>query len=201
MAAFCTVGDLASFLQVTIPAGSAAATRAITEASAAIQDYCHQVLEAVDDDEVAFDVEGRGRKLFLPELPVTAVDEVVEHEVTLSAGSDYQLGNHGMLHRIGAFWASGVQAVTVTYSHGYATLPEMVVAVCTRAAARAYQAGLRSAEAGGVAGVQALGLGDYSVTYGSEGAAGGGGSLGASAAPLLLPSEKRALERYRVVGA
>lgn len=201
---FCTVADLAAFLQLTIAADNASALRAIAEATAAIQNHCHQTLEAVEDDECTFDVAEGQAKLFLPELPVTEVSDVVEDGETLTATTDYKLGNHGILHRVGQNWASGVQAVTVTYSHGYATIPQDVIDVCTRAAARSYQAGLRAAVLSGVPGVASQQIGDYQVQYNGEQTGGGGGmdggTLGASAAPILLPSEKRALNQYRVVG-
>ena len=66
-----------------------------------------------------------------------------------------------------------------------------------RAAARAYQAGLRAAEVEGVPGVASKSLGDYSVSYAGEGGGAGESVLGASAAPILLRSEKELLNRYR----
>lgn len=197
MTQFCTVADLESFLQVTIPEGLvASAERAITAASAAIQRYCGQTLTAVEDDEVTLDVVG-GSRLILPELPVTAVSAVVEDDEELDEDDDYKLGQHGILHRIGRSWATGIQIVTVTYDHGYATLPDDVVDVCVRAAARAYQAGLRASAMEAVPGVSAESLGDHSVTYAPESGA-GETMMGASAAPILLRSEKEALEAFRV---
>jgi len=67
--------------------------------------------------------------------------------------------------------------------------------VCTRAAARAYQAGLRSADADGIPGVASKSLGDFSVSFAGEGAE---GVMGASAARMLLLSEKDILDRYRM---
>lgn len=199
MAAFCTTADLASFLQIAIADDSEPAARAISEASAAIQNYCKQRIELVEDDELTLDVEPARAKVFLPELPVTAVASVVENGVTLAA-EDYVLGPFGILHRIGAYWYPGIQKVTVTYSHGYATVPDDLKSVCVRAAARAYQAGLRAAALGGVTGIQAQSIGDYSVQYGGE-TSSGDGMLGASAAPILLPSEKRILDEYRLRSA
>ncbi len=196
MAAFCTIADMASFLQITIEAGNASATRAIAEASAAIQDYCEQQIELVEDDELTLDIEAARAKIFLPELPVTEIRSVVENGVTLAA-ENYVLGMYGVLHRIGAYWYPGIQIVTVTYSHGYAVVPAVIADVCTRAASRAYQSGLRAAALGGVTGIQAQSIGDYSVQYGGE-TSSGDGMLGASAAPILLPSEKVMLNRYRL---
>ena len=194
---FCSIVDLEQFLQVSIPSASeAAAERAILEASVAIQNYCRQQIGEVEDDEITLDAAG-GTRLFLPELPVTAVS-VVEDGETLVEGDDYQLGQHGILHRVDQDWASGIQIVTITYTHGYDPVPDDVAAICTRAAARAYQAGLRAAETEGVPGVTAMGLGDYSVSFGAETGRANGGVLGASAAPVLLRSEKELLNRYRV---
>lgn len=204
---FCTVADLELLLQIEISAAKwTAAERAIDEATAAIRNFCRQTLTYVADDEITLDCPG-GTRLVLPELPVIEVSEVVEDGTTLDVDDDYKLGQHGILHRIGATWAKGVQIIEVTYSHGYYldedyvddTLPQEIIDVCTRAAARAYQAGLRAEEVEGVPGVQATSLGDYSVTFGSEQSGGAGESvLGASASPMLLRTEKEMLNKYRM---
>ena len=205
MADFATVSDIEALLQVDIDTATktTAAEAALSEATAAVRNYCKQHIEQVEDDEYTFDVASGMTKLFLPELPVTAVSSVVEDGTTLTA-DDYKLGLYGILHRIGRPWKSGVQIVTVTYTHGYAdghAKLQTAKSICTRAAARAYQAGLRAAALSGVSGVQAQSIGDYQVQYGAE-VSGSDGSLGASAAPILLPSEKAVLARaYRLVQA
>ncbi len=200
MGDFCTIADVAAFLQLTIAYDDAACQRAITEASEVIRNYCGQQIELVEDDAITLDVRAGQNRLFLPELPVVQVTSVVEDGETLTAGSDedYQLGEHGILYRVGQKWASGIQIVTITYDHGRATIPEDVVGVCTRAAARAYQAGLKSHEVDGVPGVTAKSLGDFSASFGAEAGGSGESVLGASAAPMLLRSEKAVLDRYRV---
>lgn len=214
MANFAEIADIEAFLQVEISTAVqiASAERALTEASAAIRNYCKQYLELVEDDEIALDVFGPNRgapltnsprtggsRLFLPELPVVSVTSVAEDGEALTVDDDYKLGSAGILHRINAKWMTGIQVVTITYTHGYATIPDDIIAVATRAAARGYQAGLRSAENEALAGVQSKSLGDYSVSFGSE--QGGGvseGVLGASAARFLLMSEQDILDRYRI---
>lgn len=201
MADFCTQADVEAFLQVTVPAAKVASVnRAIAEATEAIRNYCHQYIERVTGETITLDCTG-GTRLFLPELPVISVASVEEDGEALVAGADedYQLGQHGILHRVGQEWESGIQIVEVTYTHGYDPIPDDVVAVCTRAAARAYQAGMKSAEMAAVPGVQAKSLGDFSVQFGGEGGAAGESVLGASAAPMLLRSEQRMLDRYRYV--
>jgi hypothetical protein len=196
------VEDIEAFLQVEIATAEQilAAERSLTEASAAIRNYCRQFIEQVDDDEITLDSYG-GTKIFLPELPVIDVSEVVEDGETLVAGTDYKLGQHGILHRIGKKWAAGIQNIEITYSHGYAIIPDDVIAVCVRAASRGYQAGLKSADSEGVLGVASKSLGDFSVSYVSESGGGAGeGVMGASAARMLLMSEKDMLDAYRVKG-
>lgn len=197
---FCTIEDVENLLRIEIEADDASCLRAIDEATAAIKNYCHQEIEQQEDDETVFDVFTSWRKrLFLPQLPVTSVASVVEDGETLVEGDDedYQLGNHGILYRIDDYWEKGFQIVTVTYTHGYATLPDDVTAVCTRAAARAYQAGLRAAEVAGIPGVSGKTLGDFSVSFTSGAGGAGEGVMGASGSRMLLLSEKDMLNKYR----
>lgn len=193
MSAFCTQADIENLLQMDLSGHEVAATAAIMQARAYIQAYTDQMLEKVEDDEVVFDGPARDRRLFLPELPVIAVSEVVEEDEVLTVDDDYKLGAHGILWRIGAYWASGIQNISVTYTHGYAAIPEDIVAVCARVAARIYQAGLRASDTGGVAGVQSTTLGDYSVAYATSGDE---AVAGVTAAPPLLPTEMALLDRY-----
>lgn len=197
MADFCSIEDVEEWLQIDIPEGKeGSASRAIAEASASIRNYCRQDFDEVEDDEATLDGTGTS-KLLLPQLPVTEVTEVLVDDEALES-DDYVLGQHGILHRVGARWPAGIQNVIVTYSHGYDEIPADVAAICARAAGRAYQAGLRAEESGGVPGIASTNLGDYGVSFASEGGAGQEGILGASAAHLLLPSEKRILDAYRV---
>lgn len=199
MAAFCTIADLEAFLQVTIGTPNASATAAITGASAAIQNECRQRIEQVAADALTLTVEEDRRTILLPEQPVTAIASVVEDGTTLTVGDDYRWTAAGVLTRRGRCWSSEWDGVVVTYTHGYATIPDDLKGVCIRSAARAYQAGLRASAAGGVPGIQAESAdGDYSVTFSPESASSGGSSLGASAAPILLPSEREILARYRM---
>jgi len=189
-------------IEITSAAQIASCERAIGEATEAIRNYCHQYIELVTDDEITLDCAG-GTKLFLPELPVVSVAEVIEDDETLTVDDDYKLGQHGILHRVSCDWEAGIQIITVTYTHGYDaydSLPDDIVAVATRAAARVFQVGLRASDTDGVPGVSAKSLGDYSVSYASEVGGGvGEGLMGVSGARMLLLSEKDILDRYRCV--
>ncbi len=197
---FATVADVAQFLQVTIASGAqqGACERALAEATEAIRNYCNQHLSLVEDDGIV--VDGRaGTWLFLPELPVINVSGVIEDDTLLTVDDDYKLGEHGILHRIDADWAAGVQNIAIVYSHGYETLPDDIIAVCARAASRAYQAGLKAAATDGVPGLSSLSLGDSAAAFASEQGGGvGEGAGGASTSRMLLLSEKDLLNKYRI---
>jgi len=206
---FCQIADMEKLLQISIPAAKTdAAQRAIDEATAAIKNYCRQVLELVVDDEITLDSIG-ARQLLLPQMPVISVSEVIEDDDLLVVDDDYILAGNGILYRVGQRWAKGPQIIEVTYSHGYClptdlpaivgdVLPDDIIGVCTRAASRSYQAGLKAEELAGIPGIRSTSLGDYAVGFGDESGYSGESALGASGAPILLRSEKHILDMYRV---
>lgn len=193
MAAFCAIADLEAFLQVAIGTPNASATAAIAAASAAIQNYTRQRIEQVAADVLTLTVEAYRSVILLPEHPVTAVASVVEDGTALTVGTHYRWTSAGLLVRQARAWNSGWQEVVVTYTHGYSTIPDDLKAMCVQIAARQYRAGLTAAATGGIAGIQSETLPDYAVTF-----AGGNPGASMSAPPLLLPSEKQILDRYRV---
>ena len=201
MANFATVADVENFLQVEVPAEKVdSVERALTEATAAIRNYCRQHLSRVVGDTVKLDAPN-GPKLFLPELPVVEVTAVVLGDETLMDEDDYWLSQGGILHRLdGRRWDLTGNYVEVTYTHGYDPIPDDIVAVATRAASRVYQAGLRAEDSGAILGIASKSLGDFSVSFTPETAGGGVGEgvMGASAARMLLLSEKDILNRYRL---
>lgn len=196
---FCTIADIENFLQLEIDVGTQldSANRAIMEATEVIRNYCDQYISHVVNDVITVDGQGGGM-LYLPELPVLSVSEVIEDGDTLTQATDYILGQHGILHRLRNIWSTGVQNISVTYSHGYSVIPVDIVGVCTRAAARAYQSGLTVADTGGMMGLASYTLGDFSISLrGEHGGGAGEGLQGASAARFLLKSERAILDRYR----
>ncbi len=193
---FCTVADIAAFLQINIAADSPAALHAIDRATATIKSFCSQQLEAVAGDVVSLTVEGhRQQEIVLPQFPVTAVSKVLEDGVELDAAS-YKWARGGILYRLNGHWPRGIQIVEVTYSHGYDPLPDDIIDVCVRAAARAYQAGLRASATDGVAGITGEQLADYQAQLATERATTNEWMLGASGAPILLRSEQEALSPF-----
>lgn len=203
MTDYCTVAQVENFLNLDISDdadNTASCEQAIEWATEDIKNYCQQNIAFVEDDEITLDIPAGRSQILLPELPVASVTSVIEDDIELTAEDDYKLGQHGILYRVNRNWKSGVQIVTITYSHGYATIPTDIVEIAVRSASRVYQAGLRAKEINGVTGVQSTSLGDYSVSFGSEQGGGvGEGVMGASAARGLLLSEKDILDKYRMV--
>jgi hypothetical protein len=172
--AFASVDDLAAFLQRDLTELTDAADLALELATAAIQAEAGQQLTQATETITVAPV---GAVVLLPELPVQAVTAVVVAGVTLDP-ADYTVSTLGILRRTdGAAWSG---PVTVTYSHGYGTIPDDLRAVCVQAAARVL------ANPGGV---QAETIGQYSVTY-ARGGNGGGGVL-------LAGDERLLVRRYR----
>lgn len=198
LALFCSESDIEDFLQIRID-NDAAALRAIEGATAGIQNYCHQQLVFVANDVVT--LRSRGQDvLIVPEQPVTAVASVVENGVVMVSETDYSWGVDGLLFRWNGPWrlsSSIFGTVVVTYSHGYAVIPQPLREVCIRSASRAYQAGLDAAARRGLGNIQSEQFPDYTVQF-APGSPHLGSSLGVSAAPFLLPSEREMLASYRV---
>ena len=173
---FASVEDLAAYLQRDLTELTDTADLALELATAAIQAEAGQLLTpAIETITVA----PIGTIVLLPELPVTAVSTVVVDGVSLAA-SDYTASTLGVLRRAdGAAWAG---LVTVTYSHGYGTIPDDLRAVCVQSAARVL------ANPGGVQGES---VGAYSVTYARPGSDSSGGGV------LLAADERALVRRYR----
>lgn len=201
MTEFCDISDVQNLLQVEI-SNATSCTRAITAATAAIQNYCRQEIGLVEDDEITLDVWQASYKIFLPEMPVVEIASVVEDDETLKGGSDedYALAQYGVLLRRGRKWKTGPSILVVTYTHGYEDIPEDIEAICARAAARTYQAGLKSSADAAIPGVSGKSLGDFSVNYHAGTGGVGEGVMGVSGSRMLLLSEKDILDKYRYKG-
>lgn len=150
------MGLLATAEELRVHMGLAASsfddTRAedlLTRASRLAQTVAHQTFELVADDEVELD--GRWKRtMYLPERPVTAVTAVAIDDTPLTVDVDYTWSRNGKLSRITqtssrrvprprtGWWGGDEAVVTVTYSHGYASIPEDVKGIVLAAAARTY---------------------------------------------------------------
>ena len=167
---FCEITDVEALLQLTITGDAtkeASCAAAIIEATEVIRLYTNQIITQVEDDVLTIDF-NYGRKIILPQIPVTEVSEVVEDGTTLTAGEDYALGQHGILHQLNRNWKKGIQIIVIPYTHGYSQVPQDIKDICKRIASRIYQAGLRSAKTNGISGLSGESIGDYSYSLASE---------------------------------
>jgi len=197
MGNLATVADVENILirSITDADEIASVEFALATSSNAIRDYIEQYIEQVDDEAITLNGPTNSTTILLPEIPVISVASVTEDDELLVVDDDYKIDGDGVLHRVGArCWSQGIQNIEIVYSHGYATIPDTIVGVCARAASRLFQAGLRSQENEAIPGIASKSLGDFSVSYTTEGAE---GALGVSAAYILLMSEKLALDKYR----
>lgn len=153
MARFATAADLAAYLGVTIAGDDVArAELLLDDASAEVQDAAGQTIAAVTGDVVVLRGDW-GSVLQLPERPVTAVDAVTVRDAAgittvLAENVDYVWDRLGRLQRVSvtsrvpnpsAGWWGGPNAtVTVTYSHGWDDVPQLIRRITRAAAARAW---------------------------------------------------------------
>lgn len=143
MAAFFTIDELQARLGQNIE--STKAQMLADAASDIVRDDLRQRIDQVTDDEVTLYGDG-SELLVLPEQPVTAVSSVLLANQALTQSISWR--RNGMLWRLtytgGQYtgvsqisWPNGVP-VTVTYTHGYATVPGTIKDVALELAAATY---------------------------------------------------------------
>src|SRR5688572_24065119 len=100
---------------------------ALNQATRLIQVYTGQTLFEVEDDEIVLDGNDFGI-VMLPQWPVTAIEEVVldddDDPLVFGADEDYVWTSSGVLRRIGGAWGLGYGNIAITYTHGYAEIPD-----------------------------------------------------------------------------
>lgn len=140
---FASVSDLATFLGRTIAVG-AETTQAqllLDLATAQMQAYMGQVISAVAGEVIVVDAPlDPTMPIILPESPVTAVSAVSVDGTALVVATDVDWYSTGLVYRRDNRWWSttgtGRQRVSITYSHGYATIPVDLKDVCLAIAAQ-----------------------------------------------------------------
>lgn len=164
-------------------------------ATGAIQAHTHQTLGRVLNDAVTLPGNW-GNALVLPERPASAPTLVKIGDTTLTVDTDYVFDGRWTLYRgtkvngvlsvngpdylIDGWgdWGGPGAVVSVTYSHGFAAIPNDIKGVCLALAARSLQS---------PDGVNSETVGSYSVSYSRTGGA-----------VSLLDEERKLLDRYRV---
>lgn len=182
MAAFATPTELAGFLQRDLDTYSA--TQALDIASQNIRTACGWSISQEIVTAQEFDGTGN-QSIFINTLNLTAVASVVAAGVTLTA-ADYKFYRYGWLRRIYAYWPCFPKIVAVTYTHGYATVPDDVKGACLVMAGAKYEepsGRLRSRS-------DTVGSVTESRTY----------ATGLSAALLPVDDPEAVIARYRLPG-
>lgn len=179
MAALATVADLEDYLQVDLDAtDELRATTLLDLASGLIRRVAGQTFDQVADDQVTLEATYTNR-LLLPQLPVTAISSVVTNSVTLTENLHYEtVLPAGIIRRLST--GRWNYPTTVTYTHGYATIPDDLRAICVEMAARAWV---------NPRGLQSEQIGNYSARWGSTGVTGIG----------LDEMEEKVIMSYRAV--
>lgn len=149
MASFATPADLASYLQVP-SVDTYTAQLLLDLASGQIRSVTGQTIDRVTDDAVSLPAP-EGNYLTLPQRPASEPTVVEIDGDTVDFTFDSRLGR---LYAEGGWRSYGLDGslfpVSVTYTHGYTTVPSEVKRVCLQAAARAFRnpEGLRSEATG-----------------------------------------------------
>lgn len=133
---FATAADLAAATQRS-ELDPAAADLALASASAVIRSWTRQSITQVIDDVVTLRVLHHS-ELVLPQRPVTSVSRVRVNSLTLLdwvLSGDRLLRTGGWRRLPGTTTYPDPGLVEVTYTHGYAEIPDEIRAVCLDLAA------------------------------------------------------------------
>lgn len=176
-----TVPQFGAYLKTTFDPNDATATLYLQIASGMVRDFLQRDLTAVAGDVVLVDPID-GSYGLLPELPISAVSLVETFDGTVwttMTPSTYTVSTRlGMIAGkpgTGATWPTDPATWRVTYSHGFAEVPDSIVGVTLGVAARAYAS---------EPGVDLERIGGYQVKYAGVAADG------------FSPIELKALARY-----
>lgn len=189
--AFATEAELEAYTGASID--TSRATILLDVATAAIKAYTNQTLSRVTNDTVILPG-NHTNTLELPERPVISIGAVSIGDTALTVDSDFVWdGRSGLLRGTAVSgvlvindgplvsgtgdWGGPGAQVSVTYTHGFATIPDDIKGVCLALAARSLQS---------PDGVNSETIGSYSVSYSRTGGA-----------VSLLDEERRLLDRYR----
>jgi hypothetical protein len=180
-APLASVAQLAAYLQQPLTDTDPSALLMLTIASGMVRDYLQQQLTTVTGDVVQLDpINGY---VLLPEMPVSAVTLVETFDGTVwttQPTTAYTVSRRmGMIMSVrgtGITWPTDPESWRVTYSHGYAVVPDSLVGVALGVAARTYST---------PAGAESERIGGYQVKYAMQ-------------ADGFNPLEKAAMNRYLV---
>lgn len=133
---FATHDDLAARLGVTLASDEQSrADTLLQRASGLIQREARQIIDEVDGDVLTIPGSPEDR-IRLPERPIISVASVVLNSVVLVEGTDWYRAGDFLVNRRG--WGYASQPLVITYSHGYAVIPDAINAVCVEMVVRVW---------------------------------------------------------------
>lgn len=161
--ALAQVSDIEALAGRSLTTSEAAyASTLLDKATSLIQGETRQTLTAVSGDvwmsPLAHSREGAIR---LPQRPVKSVSSVNVGGNILPSTQYAVEGNTGVLRYWGGVYSPYPVTITVTYDHGFDTVPEDLVAICAE---------LVWGQLSNPQGLRQFALGDYSGTFAGEGA-------------------------------
>lgn len=121
------ISDLEAFLQQNLSDYPVEAQAACDLATAVVEDYCKRSFAQVENDEITM----RWRPcILMSNPPVTSIASVTVD----GQNAEYELDFSGRL------WPkTRGEQITITYTHGYATIPDTVRLVALRLASRIFK--------------------------------------------------------------
>lgn len=141
--------DLAALLQVA--ENEPKLVMALAAASSRFRGAVRHHVTLVGGDTITLDGGGTAAVL-LPAAPVIAVDEVLLDGEELTDGTHYAWSEDGFLRRLGGCWPDRLRCLSITYTHGFAEIPEDIqeVVVDKARALYAVKPGLQTLQVGGI---------------------------------------------------
>ncbi|WP_102193206.1 hypothetical protein [Microbacterium aurantiacum] len=165
------------------PLSAAQAAAVAVQATEAVRDRCGWRVAKPADETFTLSSRG-GRLLFLPSLHVNSVATLTENGEPLTAGTDFDWDENGVIERIGRRWPRGRRLIVATINHGYDTCPGGIAQAIAAAVARGVLA-----PAGGIASETAIG---QSIVYSRMSA----GGLAAGA--MFVDDEFTRIDEHRL---
>ena len=146
--------DLAVWLGV--PAPDPKLLQALGAASNRFRGQVRHPVSFVGGDVITLDGDGTNT-LLLPVEPVTALEKLVLSGTELVDGTDFEWSQDGFVRRLNGLWPCRLRCVQITYSHGYALIPDDISEVVIDQARVLFvvRPGVQTAQVGG----QSIGFG------------------------------------------
>lgn len=180
-----TAAQLSAYLQQPLADTDPSALLMLAIASQMVRDELHQDITQIINDVALFDPVGPEPYIFLPNLPVTSVSLVETYDSTTNLWSAALASTYSVSLRTGVIaglpwtavaWPGNPGSFRVTYTHGFAVVPDSLIGVACGVAARTYSS---------PAAVELERVGGYQVKYQMQ-------------ADGFSPLEKVVLDRYRI---